>query len=388
MVRTLALICFVVILSSGCSTPTPIIKEVTVEQQVPITVEIPITVEVPVTREVVVEREIEVTREVIREIIITQLAETIETATPLMVTPVDLRQENLFEHLININDLPTGWIEKPATESSEFDNGGTFTYYCAELKARTSQGVSIYFNNKSLLQNLWLQNAIWIYPKDEGINAMADRAYAVQQCSEYTETKDDGTEFDCNISKMSFPMFGDETLTFHYSCSGSYKYSYDYVYIRFGDVIIKVGYGGSNDFAFDHEKTEEFVKLALNRLENPIHISSMSITPMVTILSTTKPSPTITPLATSTTTTTISALTTFGDGIWRVGEDISPGTYITTVPEDSLWCEWSRLSGFGGSNEEIIEEDTIFEPVQVIVTIHDTDIGFKSDGCGTWSLLE
>ena len=71
----------------------------------------------------------------------------------------------------------------------------------------------------------------------------------------------------------------------------------------------------------------------------------------------------------------------FKDGTHRVGEDIQPGTYRTR--EGSSGCYYARLSGFGGSLDEIISNENTSYPA--IVTIAETDEGFKSTNCGTWT---
>jgi hypothetical protein len=74
--------------------------------------------------------------------------------------------------------------------------------------------------------------------------------------------------------------------------------------------------------------------------------------------------------------------TTFGDGDHIVGVDVQPGTYrIRQTPFFS--CYWERLSGFGGTLDEIIANGntTGF----VVVSIGANDVGFSSSGCGTWS---
>ena len=71
---------------------------------------------------------------------------------------------------------------------------------------------------------------------------------------------------------------------------------------------------------------------------------------------------------------------TFGDGIQVVGEDIEAGTYRTDGGES---CYWERLSGFGGSFDEIIANDN--PTGQVVVTISPSDAAFKSQRCGTWT---
>jgi hypothetical protein len=75
------------------------------------------------------------------------------------------------------------------------------------------------------------------------------------------------------------------------------------------------------------------------------------------------------------------AYATFGDGMYQIGVDIQPGTYRNS--DSSEGCYWERLSGFGGSLDEIIANE--FTYARDIVTIESSDDGFSSERCGTWS---
>ena len=70
---------------------------------------------------------------------------------------------------------------------------------------------------------------------------------------------------------------------------------------------------------------------------------------------------------------------TISDGVHVVGSHIQPGTYKAEITDG---CYWDRLSGFGGTFGEIIANG--FE--DSVVTIDASDVGFASDGCGTWTL--
>jgi len=70
-----------------------------------------------------------------------------------------------------------------------------------------------------------------------------------------------------------------------------------------------------------------------------------------------------------------------GDGTHVVGRDIQPGTYQNS--DSSAGCYWERLSGFGGTVEEIIANG--FTYGQAIVSISLTDAGFTSARCGFWT---
>lgn len=76
-------------------------------------------------------------------------------------------------------------------------------------------------------------------------------------------------------------------------------------------------------------------------------------------------------------------LTEFGDGMYIVGKDISPGTYKSS--ENITY--WARLSNFSGETiNSIIANGTPSGPE--IVEIKQTDVGFQTFGGGTWKLME
>lgn len=72
--------------------------------------------------------------------------------------------------------------------------------------------------------------------------------------------------------------------------------------------------------------------------------------------------------------------TTFGDGMYIVGTDITPGTYKNTGVQG---CYYARLRGFGNTTDDIIANNNV--DAVTIVTIAASDKGFQSNGCGTWT---
>jgi hypothetical protein len=72
---------------------------------------------------------------------------------------------------------------------------------------------------------------------------------------------------------------------------------------------------------------------------------------------------------------------TFGPGTWIVGTDIPAGTYRSAQSVNG--CYWARLSGFGGGLADIIANQFTF--AHQIVTIKNSDVGFESSNCGTWT---
>ena len=75
-------------------------------------------------------------------------------------------------------------------------------------------------------------------------------------------------------------------------------------------------------------------------------------------------------------------LTAVPDGTWLVGSEVSAGIY--SAPGGAL-CAWKRLSGFGGTADDIIASST--GNIRPIVEISLTDMGFSTSGCGAWTLI-
>src|SRR5690606_14520514 len=69
-------------------------------------------------------------------------------------------------------------------------------------------------------------------------------------------------------------------------------------------------------------------------------------------------------------------------GVKQVGVEVVAGaTYRTRSARSG--CYWARLSGFGGTLDEIIANDITDGPA--VVTIGPNDVGFESTRCGTWT---
>lgn len=77
-----------------------------------------------------------------------------------------------------------------------------------------------------------------------------------------------------------------------------------------------------------------------------------------------------------------SSQTSFGDGIFIVGTDMQPGTYRST---GSTGCYYARVSGFSGTNGQILANDNT--DTSAVVTILASDKGFVSSNCGTWTKI-
>ena len=75
-------------------------------------------------------------------------------------------------------------------------------------------------------------------------------------------------------------------------------------------------------------------------------------------------------------------LTAIPDGTWLVGQEVTPGVYAAPGGEQ---CSWERLSGFGGTADEVVASAS--GAVRPIVEIAPTDRGFSTSNCGDWTTV-
>ena len=75
------------------------------------------------------------------------------------------------------------------------------------------------------------------------------------------------------------------------------------------------------------------------------------------------------------------------DGAFLVGDEIDPGRYRQVTPTDRKGrpCEWERVSGFGGSEAEVIASGSAPAGEEATVEIAASDTGFISYACGPWT---
>lgn len=83
----------------------------------------------------------------------------------------------------------------------------------------------------------------------------------------------------------------------------------------------------------------------------------------------------------TTCTVPVPAAVTFGDGIHKIGSSLPAGIYRTRA--NAPGCYWERLSGLSGAFSDVIANG--FSDFHQVVAVAATDVGFNSEGCGTWT---
>ena len=128
------------------------------------------------------------------------------------------------------------------------------------------------------------------------------------------------------------------------------------------------------DLASDEKATTTSAATAAAPATVATTLPTVTAAPATTVRPTTAPT-------TARPTTTARPDGTFGDGKHVVGSDVQPGVHRTR--KGSSGCYWARLSGFGGTLDEIKANENTDDPA--IVEIAPDDKGFESKRCGTWT---
>jgi hypothetical protein len=76
-----------------------------------------------------------------------------------------------------------------------------------------------------------------------------------------------------------------------------------------------------------------------------------------------------------------------GEGVWAVGDEIPPGTYVTDAPAGSVLdsCYWARLSGFTGELDDIIANGNLDAGTRGRIDVSSSDAGIELTGECVWS---
>lgn len=75
-----------------------------------------------------------------------------------------------------------------------------------------------------------------------------------------------------------------------------------------------------------------------------------------------------------------------GNGLWKVGTDVAPGTYVTSGAKDEAvdLCYWDTRKGTG--TDHILEQGMTQAPGEQGTVTLTKGTYFKSQGCETWQL--
>ena len=184
------------------------------------------------------------------------------TNTP---TPEPLTQEDLQSALLRLDDFPAGWTEAPEDDQDD-DEDDTFDFLCKEFNRTKSEKASVEFQKSEL--GPMINHTIVQYPTGQAGDQFAAFQEAVEECSEF-ENSDPVLKW--KVSPMSFPKLGEQSFAFHADIEFSLGLmQIESVYYLIGDTISNIRHLKVGASEIDSQLTEDFAKIAEQRLLDTI----------------------------------------------------------------------------------------------------------------------
>jgi hypothetical protein len=76
---------------------------------------------------------------------------------------------------------------------------------------------------------------------------------------------------------------------------------------------------------------------------------------------------------------------TVGNGVWSVPDEIKPGTYVVTAPNDGFGCHWARLKSTDGDLDSINANGNVDSGARGRFTVKASDKAVELDGDCEWT---
>jgi len=192
------------------------------------------------------------------------------TVESVSVAPTDqpkerVSSEQLRSALILLEDLPAGWTVIPPEPQKKDED------FCGFEKQKVHQPVAE--ANASFQQSesdSFLGHILESYDGNEAED-VADQFLAVSRsCSGWTATDDqDGHQTKWQLTKLSFPNVGDQTVAVRLtSATRIGAVELDFALVRRGQTISTISYATTGLQGIDSARTEEFVRLADQKLQS------------------------------------------------------------------------------------------------------------------------
>lgn len=155
--------------------------------------------------------------------------------------------------VLTLDDMPSGWTTDPEIASDDDDSAGGLGL-CgvedADLDVDDTDGESVDAGFKQSDFGPFVLNSVASLPSSEqAAEALDSFLDAASQCSEWTETDEEGVETTYSISPLSFDNVGDDTIAFRISADAEgFPLTIDMVTWHDGplaSIVALVGLGGT-----------------------------------------------------------------------------------------------------------------------------------------------
>jgi hypothetical protein len=185
-----------------------------------------------------------------------------ENPTPTPGPSVAPAEALLSQALLTLEDMPVGWTAGPRV-----DTNGTGELSLCGVPAQYSPSAQVDAGFQQSDIGPFVGQVVQAFAPGEAEGAIADGRAATQSCGAWTETNEDGTQTQWQVSMLAFPQIGDETLALRLSAEGA-PYgivTMDLVYVRRGDYLTGVAHSVWG-YVVDSDRTATLVNRADEKL--------------------------------------------------------------------------------------------------------------------------
>jgi len=197
----------------------------------------------------------------------TATATATPTASPT-ATRVPLMASDLQEMMLKLEDLPAGWVERPASPEDDPEEA-TATFLCKQYERRAILKASADFSQGQL--GPFLTHSVVVYPPGTGADQFKIFLAAVEECAEFTSTEN-GQTSTWTVTKMSFPRQGEESFAIRVTSQFVLGFiEIDSIQFRVEDVLVSLQHMAFGLDGVDTAQTEAFAHEAEKKLNAILH---------------------------------------------------------------------------------------------------------------------
>ena len=171
--------------------------------------------------------------------------------------------DQLKSALLVLADLPPGWTASSSDESSADTTSGSSCGVTSTPTPNDEVKASVDFQQSDL--GPFVSEEITALPEGE-MQAAWNQLKQSLSCPQYTDTDSEGTPTTYQLTQLSLPKMGDESIAVHLTGTTSgYEFQADTVFVRIGNYVVSIANLSLDKV--DSDLTASITQKAVDRLQ-------------------------------------------------------------------------------------------------------------------------
>ena len=171
--------------------------------------------------------------------------------------------DQLKSALLVLADFPAGWSVSTSNESSADNTTGSSCGVTATPTPSDEVKAGVDFQQTDL--GPFVSEEITVLPEGE-MQAAWDQLKQSLSCPQYTDTDSEGTPTTYQLTQLSIPKMGDDSIAVHLTGTTSgYAFQVDTVFVRIGNYVVSIANLSLDQV--DNDLTTTITQKAVDRLQ-------------------------------------------------------------------------------------------------------------------------